>query len=179
MLPSKTAQQLTSSRDTYVARIRAATAVRTKTGKDIVIIARTDALQPYGYDDAVRRLRAAISQGADVAFLEGITSKDMARQITKDLAPTPVLLNMVENGATPTIPVDEAREMGFRLIIFPFAAIAPAYEAIKSTMEKLKKQGLTGIQDDFTPRKLFEICGLEESMAIDAAAGGKSFANGA
>lgn len=164
--------------DTFLTRIRAAYAARKKIHSDIVIIARTDALQKYGYEESITRLKAARDAGADVGFLEGITSKDMARQAIKDLHPFPLLLNMVEHGATPTISVDEAREMGFKIIIFPFVALAPAYTAIKAAMEKLKKEGITGTGKDFTPQSLFRVCGVEESMAIDAAAGGESFAAG-
>lgn len=163
---------------TYVSRIRAAHAARLRNRSDIVIIARTDALQSYGYDESIARLRAARDAGADVAFLEGIVSKDQARQVCKDLAPFPVLLNMVEHGTTPTISSQEAREMGFRAMIVPFAAIAPAYYAIKESMEKLKKTGLTGCPEEFTPQKLFRICGVEDSMRIDKDAGAAAFAGG-
>jgi 2-methylisocitrate lyase-like PEP mutase family enzyme len=111
-------------------RIRAAVAARYAIASDIIIIARTDALQSLGYDGALLRLRLAQTAGADVAFLEGITSKDEARQLVQDLAPWPVLLNMVEHGATPSISVCEAQEIGFRIVIFPFAGIAPAYKAM-------------------------------------------------
>ena len=163
----------------YVSRIRAARAAREKQGADIVIVARTDALQKHGYDESIARLKAAQEAGADVGFLEGITSKEQARQAVKDMRPFPLLLNMVEHGATPTISVDEARDMGFRVMIFPFAALAPAYTAIKDALERLKKDGLMGTGEALTPRKLFEVCGLEESMKIDVAAGGKSFEKGA
>lgn len=163
----------------FLSRIRAAKAARDKQHSDAVIIARTDALQKYGYEESIKRLRAASEAGADVGFLEGITSKEQARQAVKDLQPFPLLLNMVEHGATPTVSVDEAREMGFRIMIVPFAALAPAYTAIKTAFERLKKTGLTGTGKELTPRKLFQVCGLEDSMRIDAAAGGRSFENGA
>ncbi len=119
-------------------------------------------LQSFGYDEALARLRAARDAGADVAFLEGITSKDEAKKICADLKPFPVLLNMVEHGATPTISTQEARDMGFKIMIVPFAALAPAYYAIKEAMERLKKTGLTGSSEEFTPQKLFRVCGVEQ-----------------
>jgi methylisocitrate lyase len=108
------------STDVFATRIRAARAARERLGSDIVVIARTDALQMEGYDAALARLKAARDAGADVGFLEGITSKEMAARCVRDLAPWPMMLNMVEHGVTPTITVDEAREMGFRIIIFPW-----------------------------------------------------------
>ena len=44
---------------------------------------------------------------------------------------------MVEHGATPSISAAEAKEMGFKMIIYPFAAIGPALTAIREGMEKL------------------------------------------
>lgn len=62
---------------------------RRGSGGDIVLIARTDALQSLGYKAAVSRLNGSIKLGAEVAFLEGITSKEQARQVCEDVKPNP------------------------------------------------------------------------------------------
>lgn len=165
-------------REEYYSRIRAAHAARVRMRSDFVLIARTDALQSLGYDECIARLRTARDLGADVGLLEGFKSKEQAAQAVKDLAPWPLLLNSVENGASPTITVDEAREMGFRIIIFSFACIVPAYRAIKDTLTLLKTKGIVGTPKDLTPVKLFEVCGLKHSMEVDQSAGGLSFADG-
>lgn len=164
--------------ETYLARIRAAKGTITRLNSEIVLIARTDALQQHGYDECIKRLKAARDLGADVGLCEGYTSKEMARQAVKDLAPWPLLLNMVENGSTPIITSKEAEEMGFRIMIYSFASLAPAYVAIRDTMQRLKKEGVTGTGKDLTPVKLFEVCGLQESMRVDTDAGGLSFIEG-
>jgi 2-methylisocitrate lyase-like PEP mutase family enzyme len=161
--------------DTFVQRIGAAYQARKRLGSDIVIIARTDALQTRGFDEAVRRLQAAIRAGADVAFLEGVTTADEAREVCRLLAPVPMLLNMVEHGATPSWTPAEAQALGFKIIIFPFASIGPAYKAIKSSLLKLKEEGKTGIDSDFTPKKLFTVVGLDHAMKVDAEAGGSMY----
>lgn len=161
--------------EVFESRITAAVTARKQLGSGVVIIARTDALQTHGFDEAVARLEAAVKAGADVGFLEGVTSEREAREVCKLLAPTPMLLNMVENGATPSWTPEQARELGFRIIIFPFAAIAPAYEAIRATYRRIKERGSTGIDPDFTPKKLFSIVGLEEAAALDAIAGGSLY----
>jgi 2-methylisocitrate lyase-like PEP mutase family enzyme len=85
---------------------------------------------------------------------------------------------MVEHGATPSISAGEAKEMGFKIIIFSFAALAPAYLAIKTSIEKLKNDEFLGTAKEMTPQALFRICGVEEDMRIDAEAGGKSYKGG-
>lgn len=94
------------------------------------------------------------------------------------VAPWPLLLNSVENGKSPVITVDEAREMGFRIIIFSFATLAPAYVAIRQTLTLLKSKGIVGTPEEITPVKLFQVCGLHDSMEVDMKAGGTSFASG-
>ncbi len=116
--------------ETSVSRIRAAANKRAELEGDIVIIARTDSLQSLGYDAAVSRLKAAIAVGADVAFLEGFTSKEEGKRVCAELAPTPVLLNMVGGGVTPDITVTEAKEMGFKIIIFPGLALGAVYQSV-------------------------------------------------
>ncbi|KAI3551749.1 hypothetical protein CABS01_04553 [Colletotrichum abscissum] len=161
--------------DVFVSRIKAAFLARRRIGSDIVVIARTDAIQTHGFEEALRRLRAAVEAGADVAFLEGVTSAEEARMACQALAPTPVLLNMVEHGATPSWTAAEAKELGYRMMIVPFAAIAPAYEAIRDSLARLKETGVVGTKSDFSPRKLFSIVGLQEAMDFDEAAGGSSY----
>ena len=163
-------------REDYYQRLRAARHSKDRLRSDIVLIARTDALQSRGYDECIARLRMARDLGADVGLLEGFTSKEQAAACVKELAPWPLLLNMVENGATPVITTEEAKAMGFRIMIFSFASLAPAYVGIKNAMEYLKLEGRVGTQADLTPKKIFEVCGLSESMVVDNEAGGKAFA---
>lgn len=165
-------------RDTFVTRIRAAVQARKRMGSDIVVIARTDALQKHGYEESLVRLRAARDAGADVGFLEGMSSREMMVRAVKDLAPWPLLLNMVEHGATPSTSADEAREMGFRIVIFPFAALGPALVAMRETLEKLKRDGSPGLSKELTPQMLFRVCGLDESIKVDEEAGGETFEGG-
>lgn len=162
-------------REEYLQRIRAAHQARMRLQSDFVLIARTDALQSLGYDECIARLRAARDIGADVGLLEGFKSKEQAAQAVRDLAPWPLLYNSVENGASPAITVDEARLMGFRVMIFSFATLAPAYTAIRDALIRLKTVGGVGTPKEITPVKLFEVCGLKHSMSVDVAAGGKSF----
>lgn len=71
--------------DVFFTRIRAAVSAREAMNSDIVIIARTDALQKFGWEEAVRRLQGARACGADVGFLEGVRTKEEAAQAAKAL----------------------------------------------------------------------------------------------
>ena len=174
--------------ETYLSRIRAAVLAREEMRQgsggvaDIVLIARTDSLQSLGYEIAVSRLKKAVGLGADVAFLEGMTTMDERRQVCQDLAPTPVLLNMVAGGITPDLSVDEANSLGYKIVIFPAVALQSVLEEISRGMRYLKdnrRSYLTPERRGQGVKYLFNMLGLQECMAFDKAAGGISYENGA
>ncbi|KAL4894256.1 Pyruvate/Phosphoenolpyruvate kinase-like domain-containing protein [Aspergillus ambiguus] len=170
-------KQLVSEQE-YLSRIRAAVHARNISDGDIVLIARTDALQSLGYDAAVSRLKGAIELGADVAFLEGILSKEQARQVCKDLEPTPVLFNVVPGGVSPELSVQEAKALGFRVIIFPGLALGAVYRAVEHALKQLNESGTQVIHANTNPRDLFNVLGLQEAVSIDIAAGGDLYEKG-
>ncbi|KAI0843535.1 Phosphoenolpyruvate/pyruvate domain-containing protein [Hypoxylon sp. FL0890] len=170
---------------TFVSRIRAAASARTRMGSDIVIIARTDALQSLGYEEAISRLKAAVRAGADVAFLEGMRTKEQMAQVVKDMAPTPCFLNMVGGGVTPLVNSREAKELGFKIVIWPLAGPTSVYLAMREFCRELKSTG--EIKNRYTEegkvdggvRDVFELCGLSACVEFDKEVGGASFMNGA
>jgi methylisocitrate lyase len=162
----------------YLTRIRAAKLTKDRLHSDIVLIARTDALQQHGYDECITRLKAAREIGADVGLLEGFTTREQMKQAVQDLAPWPLLLNMVENGASPVVTTKEAEEMGFRIMIFSFASIVPAYTGIRAAFLRLKTEGVVGTPEGLGPKKLFEVCGLMDAVKLDTEAGGDGFEDG-
>ncbi|KAK3692464.1 Pyruvate/Phosphoenolpyruvate kinase-like domain-containing protein [Podospora appendiculata] len=175
--------------DVFLSRIRAAVIARDEmravvgaAAGDIVLIARTDALQAEGFDAAVARLRSAVDAGADVAFLEGLTSLEQGRRVCALLAPTPVLLNMVPGGVTPDISAEEAREAGFRLVIHPGVLLSAVFEAGVAASRELRDTGrvrtLVREGKAVGPRELFEVAGLAECLALDKMAGGQAYEGG-
>lgn len=93
----------------YLERIRSA--VEAKTDPDFMIIARTDARQAlsFGGEDAghdaflegVRRLKAALEAGADMAFMESPRTEDECRYLVKECAPHPVMINVLPHVSQP------------------------------------------------------------------------------
>lgn len=172
-------KQVVSS-DEFLSRIRAAVLARSEQpGGDIVIIARTDALQSLGYEAARDRLREALQAGADCGFLEGVRTAQEARQIVVDLAPSPVLFNCVSGGVSPEWSAEEAKELGFRVVIHPGFALGPVYTAIKAAAHELVKTGkASNTGNEISPKQIFQVCGLDKAIEFDVAAGGKLFAQG-
>lgn len=168
--------------DTFSSRIRAAVMAREEahrmTNGDIVIIARTDALQSHGYDVAISRLRKSIELGADVAFLEGPNTREQMRQVCIDLAPTPVLLNMVPGGVTPWVAQSQAKDLGFKVMIYPLLGIEAARLAVTASMRELKSEGDSTVANETAThgvKGVFNACGLMEYVAFDEKAGGSAY----
>lgn len=162
---------------TYVSRIRAAANMRTQLSRDIVIIARTDALASLGYGEALSRLKKAVESGADVAFLEGVSSTEEAKKFCKDMGSVPTLYNCVPGGVSPVLNVKEAKECGYRMIITPIVAVGAVYEAVTKAYKGLFEEGDT-IASNVPVRTLFEACGINEAVEFDIKAGGKLYQNG-
>jgi 2-methylisocitrate lyase-like PEP mutase family enzyme len=170
---------------TYVARIKAAAHARKRMESDIVIIARTDALQSLGYEGALERLHAAVAAGADVAFLEGVTSKEEMKKFIAEMAPTPCFLNMVSGGVTPLVNSKEAKDLGYKIVIWPMVGMTSVYLATREFCQELKNTGEIKERYDKDGkidggvRDVFEVCGLSKCSAFDKEVGGTSFLKGA
>ena len=55
--------------------------------------------------------------GADVIFVEAPQSADEMRRIAKEV-PQPVVINNIEGGVTPALPLEELHAMGFSNVGF-------------------------------------------------------------
>jgi methylisocitrate lyase len=131
--------------------------------KETVIIARTDARGVEGFDAAVERAKMYLEAGADVIFPEALTSLDEFREFARRVK-APLLANMTEFGKTPYISVDEFREAGFKIVIFPVTTFRVAMGAIREALAVLKREGTQkNLLDRMMTRKEFyELIGYYE-----------------
>lgn len=137
----------------YIAKIRAAAHARRS--KDFVIIARTDARAVLGFDEAVRRGRLALANGADVVFLEAPQSVEEVASIPRQVG-GPCLLNMVQGGKTPNIALADAEAMGFAVSIVPGLLLKGIISTCEQLLTALKSEGrLPPFTVDSSPAKTF------------------------
>jgi len=163
-------------RETYYARLRAAVKTRNETGSDMLIIARTDARQSFGFDEAVERLQEAVRIGVDVVFLEAMESEEEAAKVNEIFKGTYTFLNMVPGGTTPNMSVEKAQKLGFRIMIHPVICFQPIMDAVKKEFETLRSTGLCSEQNAAAGVKnAFNLAGLQECIALDEEAGGEAY----
>jgi 2-methylisocitrate lyase-like PEP mutase family enzyme len=106
----------------HAARIRAACDARGE--RDLFVVARTDARQPLGLEEAIERCLAYKEAGADAL-------------------PAPLVANMIERGVTPHLTRSELRELGFQLIVCPLAALYSAAKAVTDVLTELREHETT------------------------------------
>jgi 2-methylisocitrate lyase-like PEP mutase family enzyme len=142
-----------TSREDYVAKIRAAAAARQT--RDFTIIARTDSRAVIGFDEAIARARLALANGADVAFVEAPQSLEEVASVPR-LVGGPCLLNVVRGGKTPDLPLDEAEAMGYSIAILPGLLLGGIIQACDELLAAVKAEGrYPPSKSDSSPAKTF------------------------
>jgi len=119
-------------------KIRAATDARKD--PDFQIIARTDARAVEGFDAAIERAQQFAEAGADILFVEAMTSEAEIRDIPR-LLKTPLLINIVVGGKTPTFPAQQLGEMGYSLVLYANAALQGAVLGMQQALSALQRDG--------------------------------------
>ena len=116
----------------HVQKIRAALDARTD--PDMVIIARTDAVAPNGWDDAIRRAEAYREAGADLVFVDGIKTLDDLDTYTTRLVEQGI--PCLYNGQLQ--PAPELASRGFKIMITG-GGHALSYAAVRQALLNLKE----------------------------------------
>jgi carboxyvinyl-carboxyphosphonate phosphorylmutase len=151
----------------YAKKIEAA--VDARTDPDFVIIARTDARAVYDLDEALSRAKMAVAAGADMIFLEAPRSVDELKRVRDEIS-IPIMANMIEQGKTPLLSVQELEAMGYNFVIFPLATLYMAAQAIREAADELKRTGTTaGLIDRMLTFPQFNtLVGLDDFRALEA-----------
>ena len=122
-------------------RIRAAVEAREELktiGKDIVILARTDARALKGLDEAIERCQMFRKLGADWTFLEAPQSVDEMKRYCSEVD-GPKLANMLEFGKTPILPPSELQKIGYTVAAYPLTLLSAATKAMEQVLVNIKE----------------------------------------
>jgi 2,3-dimethylmalate lyase len=106
---------------------------------DTFIIARTDAREVYGLDEALRRGERYERAGADALFIEAPSSVDEMARIGRTTFGVPLLANMLEGGRTPILPPTALEELGFRIVIYGISPLMHAVRAMQDVLSALSR----------------------------------------
>jgi 2-methylisocitrate lyase-like PEP mutase family enzyme len=124
------------STEEAVSKIKAA--VDARTDSDLLIMARTDAAATQGFEAAIERAQRFSEAGADILFVEAVTTADEIRALPRRLA-KPQLMNMVIGGKTPIFGADELAGLGYGIVLYANAALQGAVAGMQKTLTVLRE----------------------------------------
>lgn len=124
------------SAETMVSKLQAAAAARRN--PDTFILARTDARDPLGLDEALRRAELYIKAGADGVYVEALHSIEELERTGNVLKGSPLATSILEGGGkTPWIDPEELYRLGFSMILYPTSVIFRVTRTIQRALEDL------------------------------------------
>jgi len=124
--------------DTAVKRIRAA--VDARRDENFLIIARTDIAAVDGLEAAKDRAKALADAGADAIFPEAMRSLEEFSAV-RDAVDVPILANMTEFGKSDLFSVDQLRDVGVNIVIWPVSMLRIAMGATGRALDTLIDDG--------------------------------------
>jgi len=125
------------STEEAVSKIKAA--VDARQDSDLLIMARTDACATQGFEAAVERAQKFAEAGADILFVEAVTTAEEIRALPTRLGP-PQLMNMVIGGKTPIFGAEELGQLGYGVVLYANAALQAAVAGMQKTLTILRDQ---------------------------------------
>ncbi|MHA1143816.1 MAG: isocitrate lyase/PEP mutase family protein [Candidatus Helarchaeota archaeon] len=123
--------------DEMVSKIKAA--IDARKSQDFVIIARTDALAPLGFDVAIERCKIYLDAGADMVFIDGLRRMSHIKKIPKLLKDKPNIINM--GPRTPNLSADEIKKLGYSIAAYPGACLVAKILSCREALKELKETG--------------------------------------
>ena len=140
--------------DEAVSKIKAA--VDARNDPDLMIMARTDAAATLGFEAAIERAQRFAEAGADILFVEAVTTADEIRSLPQRLG-KPQLMNMVIGGRTPIFGADELAGLGYGLVLYANAALQGAVAGMQKALTELRDakelQESSGLVTPFAERQ--------------------------
>ena len=148
--------------EVMIDKVKAAVAARQD--PDLVLIARTDAAAVEGIDAAIDRALRYWEAGADMLFLDALSSREDIEKAATALAAEQVLFSWGEGGLTPPTTLDQLRGWGFSVVIFPVAALLASVSATRSLLAQISSDGTPIRAMEGLPnlKEFFGLIGMEE-----------------
>lgn len=112
----------------------------TRTDENFLVIARTDARTDFGLDEAIRRGCAFAEAGADLVFVEALTTESEMER-AGCVIPGRLIANIAPTGITPVLSVDQLKAIGYNAAIFPGLTAMTAMTTMEAALRHLKDTG--------------------------------------
>ncbi|MEO3977713.1 methylisocitrate lyase [Streptomyces sp. CAU 1734] len=153
--------------DTAVRRIRAA--VDARRDPDFLIVARSDVRAAEGVEATIERARRLVDAGADAVFPEALRTLEEFSRV-RAAVDVPLLANMTEFGKSELFTVDQLRDAGVNIVIWPVSLLRMAMGAADRGLTTLLDRGsLTDRLDEMQHRRdLYDLVDYEGYNRFDS-----------
>jgi 2-methylisocitrate lyase-like PEP mutase family enzyme len=138
------------------------TAARARRDPNFVIIARSDARQVNGLDDAIERVNRCCDAGADIAFVEAPQSLAELEEIPRRV-PYPLLANMLTGGVTPILPAHDLEQLGYKIVVFPVESLMVCAAALRTLCAAIRATG----RADNAPVAMATFAEVKQLLGVD------------
>ncbi|MEU9237904.1 isocitrate lyase/PEP mutase family protein, partial [Streptomyces subrutilus] len=105
------------------------------TRKDLVVVARTDAMEE---DDILRRAEALAATDADVILVDGVRSVEWIERIRETVGSKPLLFNQIAGGKSPRLSLGELTDLGVDVAIYSTPCLFAAHRAMDTALAELR-----------------------------------------
>ena len=150
--------------DEAKSRIKAAVDASKQNDKDILIMARTDAIATRGLDDAIKRMQIFSELGADILFIEAIKTKEDMKKVIKEV-PGYHMVNLIEDGDTPFLDINELEEIGYKIAVMPLTLMSASVKTMQECLKNIKNKTYNTNVSKFS--ELQDIVGFNDYYNIE------------
>ena len=145
------------------AKIRA---VCSEKKRDTFILARTDARDVLGMDEAFRRAEQYLNAGADGIFVE--SPHDVAElELIGRKFDVPQMANMLEGGRTPILKPSDLADMGFEIAIYGISLMMHAVRTMQDVLARLAKDDVSFIGKGVGFEEYKSIVGFDDWAKVE------------
>lgn len=122
------------------ARLKIRAAVDAAHDAGILILARTDARGPLGFDEALARCHDFAAEGADIVYLDAPGSESEMRRLCAELS-CPCMANIMFGSSAPVLSPAALEDIGFKLVTYPHLLLAAGLAAMRQAAAALAPGG--------------------------------------
>ena len=130
----------------------------------ILVIGRTDALAPLGWDATIERCRAYHALGVDLVFIDGLKTVEDIERAADALPDVPRLLN------SELLTAREAADLGYNLVI-QLGTLRALFAAYRDIYDELARTGRVDLAAPTAPTidEIATTLGIDHHRAIEQA----------
>jgi 2-methylisocitrate lyase-like PEP mutase family enzyme len=142
------------------------TAAEARKDQDFLIIARTDMRLCNGLDEALERASQYSKAGADLLFINGLSTKEQARQCSETVN-LPLVYNFSGTGIDPLNRLQDIKDYGFTLAILPTYPLRAAVKSVSRLLESVRCSGELPLEPILGFEEWKNLTGTSEMIELD------------